>query len=168
MLRAHVTVIQSLGLFASQSKNLFYPWGVGDVAGRLGLRSKADLFVHGLPDRIQIETHFLQNVDGNTLAKVDQSEKQMFGPHVVVMESIRFLPCQGKDLLGTRGEVTHWLGHNNCIACKTPKVNLPKVMDRFVEPGEILSSEVRHARNRENRLQPAFRRKVGRDRVVLR
>ncbi len=134
VLRPHVTVIQSLGLFASQSKNLFDSRSVGNVAGWFGFRSETDLFVHGLPDRVEIKTHLLQNVDGNTLAKVNQSEKQVLGSHIVVMKTIRFLPCKGKHLLGSRGEITHWLRHNSCISVKTSKVNLPKATNRSEEP----------------------------------
>ena len=156
MFRPHVTVIQSFGLFASQSKDLFDSRGVGDVAGWFGFRSKTDLFVHGLPDRVQIKPHLLQNIDGDTLTEVDQSKKQVLGSYVVVMKSIRFLPCKGKHLLGSRCEITHWLGHNSCINGKTSKVNLPQARDRSAESEGTLSSKVRPARNRETPASTGF------------
>ena len=94
---------------------------------------------HSLSDRIEIKPHLLQNINGDALTKVDQSEKQVLGTHIVVVKSIRFLSCKGQHLLCSRCKITHWLGHNSFINGKTTKVNLPQTTDRSAEFGETLS-----------------------------
>jgi len=107
VLRADVGVMKGLSFLAGQSQNLFHAWGIGDIAGDLGVRSGADLLFHFHPNRFQIESHFLKDVDGDALSELDQAEKDVFRAHVVVVEAVGFLAGEGEDLLGAWGEIIH-------------------------------------------------------------
>ena len=55
----------------------------------------------------EVETHLLQNVDGNALPKLNQAEQKMLRPDVIVVEAIRFFPSERQNLLGSRSEIIH-------------------------------------------------------------
>ena len=86
-----VAVIQGLRLFPGEGENLLDPWRVGDVPDHLGLGPVPDLFLHLETHRLEIEVHFLQDVDRDSLAELDEPEQQVLGAHVVVVESICLL-----------------------------------------------------------------------------
>src|ERR1051326_3287758 len=90
VLRADVGMIKRLGFFACQCQNFFYARSIGNIADDLGLRSRADLFFHFHAHRLQVETHFLQNIYCHALPQFDQSKKQMLGADVIVIKSVRF------------------------------------------------------------------------------
>jgi hypothetical protein len=51
---------------------------------------------------------FLQHVDGDALAQLDQAEQQMCSvPTKVVVEAVGFLAGQREHLLGARREIVH-------------------------------------------------------------
>ena len=43
-----------------------------------------------------------------SLTKIDQAKQQVFGSHIIVMETISLFAGQGKDLLGPGSEIIHW------------------------------------------------------------
>jgi hypothetical protein len=59
------------------------------------------------PDRLQIQTHLLENVDCDALAEFDQSEQEMLGTDVVVVKPIGFLARKRQHLLRTWSKIIH-------------------------------------------------------------
>ena len=104
-------MIERFGFLTSESENFFHPRSVGDVADHFCFGPGADLFFHFHPDGLQIEAHLLQNIDGDALTELDQSEQEMLGADVIVIETIGFFAREGEDLLGAGGEIVHlrWL-----------------------------------------------------------
>jgi hypothetical protein len=49
----------------------------------------------------------VEDIDGDALAEFDQSEQDVFGADVVVVETICLFAGEGEDLLGAWGEVIH-------------------------------------------------------------
>jgi hypothetical protein len=47
----------------------------------------------GGSNSIEIESHFLENVDRYTLTEIDQPKQQMLRPHVVVVKAISLFAC---------------------------------------------------------------------------
>ena len=115
MFGPYVTVVKGFGFLSRQSQNLFHSGGVRYVTRWFCFGSQTHLLVHSLPDRIQIKPHLLQYVDCHSLPKVYQPKQQMLGPHIVMMESIRFFSRKSKHLLGAGREITHWFGHKILI-----------------------------------------------------
>ncbi len=62
-----------------------------------------DFHAHGL----EIEPHFLENVDGDALAEFDQSEQKMLGADIIVIEPVGLFTSELQDLLGARCEIVH-------------------------------------------------------------
>jgi hypothetical protein len=65
------------------------------------------------PHRLEIEPHLLQNIHGHALAELDQTEQEMFGADVIVIETIGFFSRKLQDLLSARGEVIHFFPARN-------------------------------------------------------
>ena len=104
---ADVGVVEGFGFFTGESEDFFDSWGVGDIAGDFGVGAGADLFFDFHANGFKVEPHFLEDIDGDALAKFDEAEKNMFGADVVVIKAIGLLSCEGEDLLGARGEIVH-------------------------------------------------------------
>ena len=49
----------------------------------------------------------MENVNGDTLAELNEAEENVLRAHVVVVKAIRFLAGKGQNLLGTWGEIIH-------------------------------------------------------------
>ena len=64
---------------------------------------------NGQPDGFQVETHFLEHIDGDALPQLDEAEQKVFGADDVVVETVGFLPRQSQYLLGARREIAHAL-----------------------------------------------------------
>ena len=107
VLGADVGVVQRLGFLLGKLEHFLDARGVRDVAGQFLVRSGADLFLDLEAHGLQVEAHFLEDIDGDALAKVDQAEQQVFGTHEAVVEAVGLLPRQRQHLLGARGEVVH-------------------------------------------------------------
>ena len=50
----------------------------------------------------------MQNVHRDALAQFDESQKQVLGTYVVVVESVGFLASKRQDLLSSRCEIIHY------------------------------------------------------------
>ncbi len=109
MLGADVAVIERLGFLAGEGEDLFHAGRVGDVAGHLGIRAGPDLFLHLNADGLEIEAEFLEHVDRDALAELDQPKEKVFGAHIIVVEAVGFLAGEGQHLLGAGSEVVHVL-----------------------------------------------------------
>ena len=75
------------------------------------------MLFHFHPDRLKIESHFLQYIDRNALAKFDQAEQKMLGSDVIVVESVGFLARERQHLLGTWSKIIH-----HCVSGAGPAV----------------------------------------------
>src|SRR6267378_5578988 len=100
-------MIERLGFLAGESQHLFHPRRVGNVADDFCFRTGADLFLDFHPDGLQIESHFLENVDRDTLAELDQSEQKMLGTDIVVIEAVSLFASELQDLLGAWSKIVH-------------------------------------------------------------
>src|ERR1700736_4103682 len=65
------------------------------------------MLLHLHANSLQIEPHLLQHTDCYALSKFDQSEQQVFRPHVVVVEPLGLLARKRQDLLGARSKIIH-------------------------------------------------------------
>ena len=68
MLGANVGVVQRLGFLFRKLEHFFNARGVRDVAGQFLVRAGADLFLDLEAHSLQIEAHFLKDIDGDALA----------------------------------------------------------------------------------------------------
>ena len=108
MFGADVIVVELLGFLLRKREDLLHARCVGNVADHLGLGSGANLLFHFHADGLEIEAHFLEDVDGDSLAQFDEAKKQMFRAHVVVVEPVRFFAGQREHLLRSRREIVHF------------------------------------------------------------
>ena len=65
------------------------------------------MLLHLHANHLQIESHPLQHIDCYALSKFDQSEQQVFGSHVVVVEPLGLLARKRQDLLGAWRKIIH-------------------------------------------------------------
>ena len=107
MLGADVGMVERLGFLAGEREHFLDARRVGNVADHLRLGAGADLLLDLHADGFEIEAHFLQDVDGDALAELDQAEQQMLGADIIVVEAVGFLASQRQHLLGAGGEVIH-------------------------------------------------------------
>ena len=107
VLGADVGVVQRLGFLLGKLEHFLDARGVRDVAGQFLVRAGADLFLDLEAHGLQVEAHFLEDIDGDALAKVDQAQQQVLGAHEAVVEAVGLLSRQRQHLLGARGEVVH-------------------------------------------------------------
>ena len=71
------------------------------------VRTSANLFLYFQPHGLEVEPHLLQHVDRHALPQLYQPEQQVFGPHEIVVKSIRLFARQCQHLLGARREIAH-------------------------------------------------------------
>ena len=109
MLGADVSVIQVFGLALCQIKDLLHPRRVGNVADHLLVGTGADRFLDRQPDGLEVQTHFLEHVDGDALPQFDEAEQKVFGADHIVIEPVGFLARQCQHLLRARREIAHAL-----------------------------------------------------------
>ena len=107
MFRAHVGMVQRAGLTTGQRQHFLDARGKRHVAHGFGFGADADCFFDFQPDRFKVHAHFLENVDGNPLAERDEPEQNMLGSHVPVVEPIRLLAGQLKNLLRSGCKIVH-------------------------------------------------------------
>src|ERR1700756_4834513 len=107
MFSAYVRVVQRLGFLAGEGEYFFDAWRVWNIPNHLCLGVRADMLLDLHPHRLQVEPHFLQNVDCNALSKFDQPEQKMLSSDVVMVEPVRLFTGESQDLLGTWSKVIH-------------------------------------------------------------
>ena len=120
MLGADVRMIERLGFLPRERENFFHARRVGNVPDHFCFRAGADLLLDFHPHRFEIETHLLEDVDGNALAKLDQAEQEMLGPDVIVVEAVGFFASERQDLLGARREIIHCFAARDSIRFPIP------------------------------------------------
>ena len=120
VLGADVGVIERLGFLARERENFLHARRVGNVADHLGLGPGADLLLDFHADGFEVETHLLENVDGDALPELDQAEQQMLGADVIVVEAVGFLAGQRQHLLGARRKIIHCFAARESIRSPTP------------------------------------------------
>ena len=102
-------IVEKIRALATTSPGLTI--GPGDdaavVARAAGLlAATTDMLVEGvdfLPDRLKIESKFLQYVDGEALTQPDQTQQQMLGPDEIMVGPFGLLARQEERLLRPRG-----------------------------------------------------------------
>jgi len=53
----------------------------------------------------QVESHLLEDIDGDSLVQLDQTQKQVLRAHIVVVETVCLFSRQSQDLLGSGSKV---------------------------------------------------------------
>ena len=89
VLSPDVIMVEVGRFFIGQLENFFDFSGKGRVSIDLDLRAKPDEPLDLRPDRIVVEVHVAQDVDGNSLTELHQPEKDVLSPQVVVVEALR-------------------------------------------------------------------------------
>ena len=107
VLGADVGVVEGLGLLLRQGEDLLHARRVGNVADHLLVGAGADLLLDLQADGFQVEAHFLEHIDGDALAQLDEAEQEVFGADKVVVEPVGFLARQREHLLRARREIVH-------------------------------------------------------------
>src|SRR5262245_6123245 len=99
MFRTYVGMVQSLRLFACEGQYLLDAGRVRNIPNHFGFGMGSHMLLDLHSYGLQVEPHFLQYVDRNTLAKFDQAEQKMFSSYVVMVEAIRFFASKRQHLL---------------------------------------------------------------------
>ena len=95
VLGADVVVPELERLAEAQLEDLLGPGSEGDVAGR-GLLALPDDLDDLLADSGEADPEALERLGGDPLALVEETEKDVLGPDVVVVEEARPLPGPGR------------------------------------------------------------------------
>ena len=77
-------------------------------------------------DRLQIQSHFLENVDCDALAELDQPEQEMLSTDVVVVKPIGFLARKCQHLLRTWSKIIH-----HCNSARQDRLSYCLLSRRF-------------------------------------
>src|SRR3954464_15245477 len=107
MFGAHVSMIQRLGFVGGQREDLLYAGRIGNVADDLLVRAGADLLLDFHADGLEIKAHFLEDIDRDALAELDQAEQQMFGADEIMVKAVGLLTRQSEHLLRPGRKIVH-------------------------------------------------------------
>ncbi len=107
VLGTDIGVLQAFGFLAGKGEDFLDARSVGNVAHHFGLWAGANLFFDLHSHGLQVEPHLLKNIHSNTLTKLNQTQKQMLGADIIVIEAVGFLAGKGENLLGAWSEVIH-------------------------------------------------------------
>src|SRR6516162_5336294 len=113
-------MIERLSFLPREGQHFFYARRVRNVADHFCLRSGTDLLLHLHPYCLEIEPHLLQDVHGHALPQLYESQKQVLGAHIVVVESVGFLASKRQNLLSSRCEIIHCSMARSSSHCLTP------------------------------------------------
>ena len=112
MFRANVIMAQLLGFFLRQRKHLFDARRVRNIADHLGFWPRSNLFFNLQTNGIEVESHFLDDVDSHALPQLDQAEQEMFGADIVMIKPVSLFACQRQHLLGAGCKILHFHNEN--------------------------------------------------------
>src|SRR5215472_6140026 len=101
MFGSNVRMVQCFGFLTRQCQDLFYPRRVRDIANHLRLGMRTNMLFDFHSHRIEIEPHFLEYIDSDTLSKFDQTQQKVLCPDVIMIESVGLLARERQNLLGT-------------------------------------------------------------------
>src|SRR5262245_40244954 len=104
-----VGMIERLCFLTGKSEHFLNARSVRNVADHFGFRSGTNLFLDLHSHGLEIETHLLEDVDCDTLPKLDQAEEEMLSANVIMIEPISLFTGQRQNLLSARGEIIHCL-----------------------------------------------------------
>ena len=119
MLGANVGMIEGFRFLARERENFFHARRIRNVADHLGLRPGTDLLLDFHPHGFEVEPHLLQDVDRNALPELDQTQQQMLGPDVIMVEAVSFFAGKRQNLLGSRREIIHCFAAQESIHSRT-------------------------------------------------
>ena len=122
MFGADVGVAKGAGFGDSVSHDLLYARCERNrVGGFRFLWTRADLLLDGATDRLEVEAHATENVDGNALSELDKPEQDVLRADVVMIKPASFRPGQFHDLAGAGSEIVVFvLIHGNWVWGETP------------------------------------------------
>ena len=119
MFGTHVGVIQRLGLRNRQLQNLLGSRRERNIAHHLGLRALPNGLLHFNTDLLQGNTHPLKHGYRYAFRQSNQTQEEMFRPHIGMVETIGLFLGKVNDLLCSRCETVETI-HRYCLAIETP------------------------------------------------
>ena len=100
-------MVERLGFLVGECEDLLDAWCVGDVASGLLRRTRAHLFFDLHPHGIELEAHAFEHIHRDPLAELDETQQQVLGTDIRMVEAVCLLACKGQYLLGAWCEVVH-------------------------------------------------------------
>ena len=104
MFRSYVIVIQVPGFLDGVFDDFLGPGRLGQLAHRDHVRAALDQFFDFQADLAQVDVQVLQNVGADAAAFLDQTQQDVLGADVFVIEALGFLVGQGHDFAGAVGK----------------------------------------------------------------
>ena len=119
---ADIGVTKGAGFGDGVSHDLLHARREGDRVGSLRFfRTRANLLLDGATDRLEVEAHAAEDVDGDALAELDEPEQDVLRADVVMIKPAGFRPGQFHDLAGAGSEIVVFvLIHRNWVLGETP------------------------------------------------
>src|SRR5690348_13739647 len=107
MFSADVSMVERFSLFHCQSENLFHPRRIRrDSKGTL-ISSCSDLFLDFGSNGLQIDAHFVENINSAALPQANQTEQHAFGSNKMMVKTVGLFSRKRQDLLRPRRKVAH-------------------------------------------------------------
>src|SRR6516162_1584052 len=100
-------MIEGFRFLAGERQNFLHARGIRNVADDFCFWPGANLFLDLHPHGLEIESHFLENIDRDALAELDQSQQKMLGADVIVIETISLFASKLENLLSAGSEIIH-------------------------------------------------------------
>src|SRR5204863_9851804 len=99
-------------------QHLLYSRGIGNVTDHLLIGAGADLLFDFHADGLQVKAEFLEDIDGDTLAQLDEAEQQVLGTHEIMVEAVSLLARQRQHLLCPWRKIIHrFIAHKTTSTC---------------------------------------------------
>jgi hypothetical protein len=109
VLGAHIRMIEAFGFLARERQDFLDARRVRNIADHLRLRPAANLLFDLHADSFHVQPHLLEDIHGHPLAKLDETEQQMLGTQIIMIEAVCFLAGQSENLLRTGSKIVHHL-----------------------------------------------------------
>jgi hypothetical protein len=109
VLGADVVVPEVARLLHGELEHLLGARRERELAHRHHRRARLDQLLDLGPDLGQVDVHVAEHVGRDAAALLHETEEDVLGPQVFVVEPLRLLPGEVHDLLGAVGEaIEHW------------------------------------------------------------
>ena len=106
MFGTDIGMAESAGFGDCMSHDLLHARGERNRVGSFRFfRTRADLLLNGATDRLEVEAHAAEDVDGDALSELDEPEQDVLRADVVMIKPAGFRPGQFHDLAGAGSEI---------------------------------------------------------------
>ena len=100
-----IIIVHRLGFVGGHHDDVFQSACEGSRSILPGLPPGSELAFHFEAQRVQIQSHCAENGNRHAFSERDQSQQQMFGPHIVVIEPFRLFLGESQHMFRPRGEI---------------------------------------------------------------